>query len=117
MQAVLKIPSLLNENLASILKLTEDVECATPYILSSDPVSSSESFSIFADGEIVCRTTSLMKASRLLMATFYIFNYVYPKSSVSTLTFYQKIFLDLQDDAKKNTKVINLFTKILGEGM
>ena len=54
---------------------------------------------------------------RFLMATFYDFNYVYPKQAVSTLIFYQKVFLNLQDDAKKNTKVINLMTKIIGEGM
>ena len=49
------------------------------------------------------------------MATFYVFNYVYPKQAVSTLA--HKVFLNLQDDAKKNTKVINLMTKIIGEGM
>ena len=84
-----------------ILKSREDDECLTPYILSQNPLH--DTLKIMADGIMVCQADNLLKAARLLLATFYVFNIAYPKGITASLTFFQKVFLNLQDDAKKNT--------------
>ena len=72
-----------------------------------------ETLKIVADKVVICETDNLMEAAGLLLATFYVFNIAYPKASMATLTFYQKVFLNLQDEAKRLPRVISLLSKLV----
>ena len=108
--ALVSVPGLMNEDVSVMIKTTEDDSYMNPYILSQNPLGGS--LQILADGVTICETNNLMKAARLLLATFYIFNIAYPKIIMATLTFFQKVFLNLQDEARRLPKVISLTSKL-----
>lgn len=61
-------------------------------------------FLIYADGEEVCITGDLMKALCLYLSMYYIFNLSYPASLAKTTMFYDRVLLDIQDNAPKRDK-------------
>ena len=101
------VPYLLKEDLDDLLVDDDDVDGDTsilhPYIVQHGGGETTPFF-IFAEGTKICSTESHLKAFRLLMATFYVFNLAFPKANRGTLTFYQKVFLSLQDNSKKLPK-------------
>ena len=79
----------------------------------SDNPTECKNFLIKVDGKPVCRTGTLPRAYKLMVACHYVFNYAYPKCLSSTMTFVQKVILNHQDKVKKDTKVLNLFSRIV----
>ena len=70
------------------------------------------SFSVEAEGIVISKTDSFVNFVLLLLATYYVFNLVYPDKLVATLIFIQKYFLNIQDSVKRNSKVVTLLGKL-----
>ena len=69
-------------------------------------------FIIQAEGQVIAKTSSMVMAFTLLFTTYYVFHVAYPDRCKSTLTFFQKAVLNLQDKVKKDIKVAGLLTKL-----
>ena len=70
------------------------------------------SFSVEAEGIVISKTDSFVNFVLLLLATYYVFNLVYPDKLVATLIFIKKYFLNIQDSVKRNSKVVTLLGKL-----
>ena len=65
-------------------------------------------YSIIAEGEIVCKTADFVSAVCLLMCVHYVFNFAYNKKVLNTLTFIQKIILNITDETATPSKVVRV---------
>jgi len=65
-------------------------------------------FGVIVEGTEVCHTDNLSQAVCLLMAAHYVFNLEYNKKVVNTLSFLQKVILNVSDDTKTPSKVVRL---------
>ena len=112
MLAIVSVPDLLKEDVSKFILTEEDDEQMTPYIVTGQDNLDSNYFYIMADNIKVCHTQTLTKAIKLLFCTFFVFNIAYPNAIKGTLTFYQKVFLNLPDCASKIQKVVKLLADI-----
>ncbi len=113
LQALVAIPGHLGEDVNLLLKEAEDPKTLTPYIwIKGDGIMEADLFAIMADGIKVCESNTPAKAIKSLMAIFYVFNIAYPTKVTSTLSFIQKILLNVQDSTKKDKKVVKFLSTI-----
>ena len=66
---------------------------------------------IVLEGLVICRCGDYTTEFALWMAVYYSFNLAYPNKLRSSLTFFQKAFLGL-NDATKDSKVSSLICKL-----
>ena len=90
----------MKEDAHEIILDKEDQEKMTPYIVTGESRLDSTFFYILADNVKICSTNNMLKALKLLVATFFVFNIAYPKRVHAALIFFQKIFLNLHDSSK-----------------
>ena len=67
-----------------------------------------ESYDVIVEGAVVGSARELIKATLLLMASYYVFNISYPKETKKFLTFLQKAVLGMHTHAEKISSVIKL---------
>ena len=113
--AVAVIPQQLREKLADMFLLNDEEISSFPklFVKSENLFGEFVDISIVIEGETVCSCGDLFTAFKLLFATYYIFNLAYPDVLKSTLTFFQKGILNIQDKMKKDPKVSRLLTTLL----
>lgn len=70
------------------------------------------SYHIIAENQILLTCESLAEAVALLIASYFIFNCKYPKSSVKTMTFIENFVFDIQTEKKLPSHVINFAQKL-----
>ncbi len=98
--ALLSIPAHLGEDINQIVRFEEVEDYMSPYIYIQDNdclemTTTKTKFVIIADGTEVCTTDKLLRAIKLLLGCYYIFNMAYPTKMQNTLCFMQKVFLKL----------------------
>ena len=113
---MLVLPYLLREDAKKIFRNFGEenfaqIVCGSEVLEIADVVSS-ETYTVIIDGNKMDSTNSLVVAIEVVFALHYIFNLAYPKSLESFFTFIQKQFVNLQDNAVPNSKVLNLITKL-----
>ena len=78
-------------------------------------------FDIFVDGEQVCQVNNFILAYTCFIASFYIFNLVYPSKICRTMLLTDKIIMELKPsesgrmskkDRENEKKVVNLIAKL-----
>ena len=69
-------------------------------------------FSIIVEGETICETEDILSAMCLLMCVHYVFNLVYSKKAANTMTFLQRVVLNITDDTPAPSKVVKLLYDI-----
>jgi len=67
---------------------------------------------LYAEGDLICESRCFMDALASLIAAYYVFNIHYPTGLTCTLTFMQKIVLNLQDKEKTPQRVIKALKKL-----
>ena len=96
------------------LQMNDD--CLNPIIVYTGDlldITSEGSISVLAEGITVCdNITTFMDALCCLMATFYVFNMTYTPGLNRTLSFFQRILLNLQDTVKVPAKVLAVVQKL-----
>ncbi|XP_072016020.1 uncharacterized protein [Amphiura filiformis] len=121
--ALLILPSLMQENLQHVIFSAQNVEGSlktapgAPHIEYDGEVinilkSEVTEFKVVAEGQVVCCVPDFIGAVKRLMAVHYVFNLQYDKKVTSTLTFIQKVLLNMQDDNKNPKKVVSLLYKV-----
>ncbi len=116
--ALLALPGLLREDLDLFLSSEEqyeksDEQTGSPVIVfQGADVYKSKNFAIYADGIKIMSVKSVKNAFMILIACFFVFNIAYPKKMIRTLTFLQKVMLNLQDSIKTPNPVVTLITNI-----
>ncbi len=71
-----------------------------------------EVFEIVAEGVTVAVTNELLKAVCCLISVHYVFNMAYGKGTTPTLTFIQKVLMNLQDKEKTPKSVLTLLDRV-----
>ena len=75
-----------------------------------------QEYSIFLDGISVAKLETLPRAYKLWFASVYVFNIAYPKQLTATLTFFQKVIMNIHDDLMMNNNTaFNLFVTFMWE--
>ena len=69
-------------------------------------------FKLFVDGEEVARTETFFGAVAVYLEAFYVFNLAYPASLQQSLTFVQKVILNIQDEFHPTKPIITLTNKL-----
>ena len=64
------------------------------------------SFTISAENEVICTTNDLISAVSLLMLVHYNFNLAYNNKMVNTLTFIQKVLMNIDTVSPAPSKVV-----------
>ena len=105
--AIMRLPELLSEKCEHFFA-TERGDRCYPYVL----ITEQGEFIIIADNVDVATADTLPKAFQVYFAVFYIFNIAYSKQTNATLTFVQKVLLNIQDNTKKNARVVSLLAKL-----
>lgn len=114
---VLSLPSQLKENPQLLLQKESDVEeeQTAPIITyggGESVVCDDSIFSIVAENVVIATTNSLIDAVGLLLATYFVFNLVYPGNIESSLTFIQKVLVGHTDKVKTIPKINTLLNRI-----
>ena len=68
-------------------------------------------FAITAEREVVCTTTDLVNAFSALIAVHYTFDFTYVPKARNTLTFIQKVILNMGDGTSFAAFVLPIFKK------
>ena len=69
---------------------------------------------ITAENMLLCRSNSLLEGVAAWFASFYVFNFLYPKCYKNTLVFMQKGLLNINDKIKMPMAVLNAI-KLIAE--
>ncbi len=116
--ALLALPGLLREDLGLFICSEEQhtsSEDATgnPVIVfnGADPFKS-DNYDIYVDGEKIISVKSMSRAFSILIASYFVMNIAYPTTMVKSLTFLQKVILNLQDSLAKVKPVVTLLTNL-----
>ena len=78
-----------------------------------DPFEGVVQFSLLVEGVQVCTCSDLVMAFALMFATYYNYNMSYPDALESTMTFFRRAFIKIEDGIKKDYKVSGLMTTLL----
>ena len=70
------------------------------------------SFDVIIDEIAVSSSNNLMTAVTVFLASFYVFNLAYPTCLKKTLSFFQKIVLNIQDNIPLERSVLSLLEKL-----
>ena len=104
--ALMAIPGLLREDLELFLCSEEqhadrEETTGTPIIVfhGTNPFES-KTFDIYSDGIKIMSVISMVQAFALLIGCYFVLNIAYPGKMIKTLTFLQKVILNLQDSVK-----------------
>ncbi|XP_066914364.1 uncharacterized protein [Clytia hemisphaerica] len=119
---ILRIPFLLNECPSSFLKsVDESHPRIIPTFVAFDEkdlgtLLDGDSFDVKVEEEILATTNNFFDAVCLMLASYYVFNIVYPNSLINTLTFIQKYILDIGDETKTLGRVSTFISRIKKAG-
>lgn len=69
-------------------------------------------FQVVAEKEVVCTTTDLVTAFSVLMAIHYTFDFVYAKKARNSLSFIQKVIINMSDETATPPKVVQMMYEI-----
>ena len=72
------------------------------------------SYSVIVEGQHLCETSSFSEAILCLVASFFIFNIVYPTNCHQTLTAFEELYLDEKISTEMNewtSKLVNFYKK------
>ena len=116
------IPTLLRENFG-ILLYNQDGSNKQPSIKCNDVIINLEdidlsaiiqaaSYSIIIEDAHVATCQDFLHAFGVVFAVHYVFNLSYNEKIKSTMLFVQKLILDLEDNFRPPTTVLNLMSKV-----
>ncbi len=88
--------------------LAEDVKVNPIIVKSGEVLTDTELYEVYADNVRIIGTTNLSTAFKALMGAVYVFNLAFPKCHKSTMTFLQKVVINLQDRQSRDNKVYKL---------
>ena len=113
--AIAVVPQQLREKLANMFLLDETEISSFPKLMVESEYMFGEfvDISVVIEGETICTCGDLLTAFKLLFASYYVFNLAYPDVLKSTMTFFQKGFLNIHDKVKRDPKVSRLLTTLL----
>lgn len=117
--ALLHLPGLLREKLELFICSEQHYETnaeettGNPVIVfqGANPFESAN-FDVYADGIKILTVDSIAKAFEMLITCFFVLNIAYPKDMVKTLTFLQKVIVNLQDKIKNPKAIVTLLSNI-----
>ena len=122
---ILVVPYLLRENAFGYFQLDDDTTDAgqvKPRIICPKLCNASVGLHVVLEEDATYEvkvekcslgtTNDFLKAFAMYIASFYIFNVVYPQSIEHTLCFVQKLFLKLSDSTKTSARVLSLIAKL-----
>nr|XP_054748301.1 uncharacterized protein LOC129253889 [Lytechinus pictus] len=69
-------------------------------------------FAIVAEGEVVAQTSDVLKAVCIVMAVHYVFNMSYHPKLNASLTFIQKVIMNMKDSSPNPKKVIKVLFQV-----
>ncbi|XP_071820324.1 uncharacterized protein [Apostichopus japonicus] len=112
--AVIAVPTLVNEKLENMLSVVDEThEVKLPVIMEMfEGEEEVSSYTVKVDGFKVTESSNFMSAFAVYLATFYIFNLVYPTALKKTLNFYQRMILNIQDGLPVDKTVMRVVEKI-----
>ena len=88
-------------------------EDGAPYIKGDNAdLSECNTFTISVDGVEVTNCSTLLPAVAVYLASFYVFNLAYPSTLKKTLTFIQKVILNIQDNVKIERSVVTRLERL-----
>ena len=76
---------------------TQGSDTQTPLIIYTGEQFTQSTYTITADGEVIGETKDFIDAVKVLICTYYNFNVAYPTKACASLTFIQKMVMNLQD--------------------
>ena len=68
-------------------------------------------FSTVIDGIDIAHSSTILMAFAVYLSSFYVFNLAYPVVLKKTLTFFQRIILNIQDASKIDRSVVTLLDR------
>lgn len=89
-----------------------DASQVAPIITYKGEIMEESEFRVQAEGVVVGTTESMLDAFCLLLATYFVFNIVYPSILEGTLTFIKKCVVGHSDKVKIPFKVTTLLTRL-----
>ena len=104
--ALLVVPQQLREDSSKMFPYDEYTHSSYPRILTDckeDPFEGVVQFSLLVEGVQVC-TCDLVMTFALMFATYYNYNLSYPDALESTMAFFQRGFIKIEDGIKKDYK-------------
>ena len=115
--ALLCLPSQLSESSLVITQeafdaLPEETKVNPIIVSSGEVLTDNEFYQVYMDSVQIVATNDLSTAFKVLMGGVYIFNLAFPKSHKSTMTFLQKVVINLQDRQARDNKVVKLAGKL-----
>ena len=70
-------------------------------------------FEVHAEGELVCEPVDLLEAIECLIIAYFLLNIKYPPSALNSLTFFQKVLLNVEEkEVSMSRKLQNLLKKL-----
>ncbi|PIK49006.1 hypothetical protein BSL78_14112 [Apostichopus japonicus] len=108
--AVIAVPTLVNEKLENMLSVVDEThEVKLPVIMEMfEGEEEVSSYTVKVDGFKVTESSNFMSAFAIYLATFYIFNLVYPTALKKTLNFHQRMILNIQDGLPVDNTVMRV---------
>ena len=118
--ALLAVPYLLREDVAKLFDQRNNKQptilCRGVEIKLDDinllEVLNGDSFAVMVEDCHITCTPDLIHAFGLMIALHYVFNLSYAAPTQATMVFIQKLILNLADNYRAPTKVLNLIAKI-----
>ncbi len=111
--ALLCLPSQLSEpsiviSQEEFARRSEEIKVNPIIVGSGEVLTDSELYDVYVDSVKVTTTASLSTAFKTLMGAIYAFNLAFPKCHSSSMTFLQKVIINLQDRQPRDKKVLKL---------
>ena len=118
--ALLAVPYLLTEDVAKLFDQGNNKQltilCRGAEIQLDDvnllEVLNGDSFAVMVEDCHIACTPDLIHAFGIMIALHYVFNLSYAAPTQATMVFTQKLILNLADNYRAPTKVLNLIAKI-----
>ena len=82
-----------------------------------DSLLSSSVFTLVAEGETISTSKTFLEATAMWIFSFYVFNFAYPGCLSRSLTFIQKVLLNIHDELPPLKPVVSLTHKLNVENM
>ena len=105
--ALLVVLQQLREDSSKMFPYDEYTHSSYPRILTDckeDPFEGVVQFSLLVEGVQVCTCGDLVMTFALMFATYYNYNLSYPDALESTMAFFQRGFIKIEDGIKKDYK-------------
>ena len=113
---ILKVQCLLREDPFALVAPTNQprIKCEKLQLSNTfeSIIEEDVQFSVVVEHNVIIETKDFVKAFKMMLCAFYIFNLEYPKKLEATFLLYQKLFLRINDKSKIPAKVLKLMSDL-----